>query len=158
MSWFEANIDKRPNITEAPTQTLRDRAVDTTQVKQETQAQTAEHALPGPVNADMLSDLELFDSETFFMSRRRPQIGASNLGNMLAGASEVRGAERGMKLETTDVNVERAPTPRRRKGPYTSDPTNFDMNSTASQGLDEVLSPDPQPSKKRRIDSPASTK
>lgn len=92
-SSFDANIDKELVILEAPTQVLRDRTVNapvvvdvdavntttnhttpsqTTPVKQEPQPQSAEQAFFDPTNADVLSDLELFDSETFFMSRRRP--------------------------------------------------------------------------------------
>ena len=156
-SWLEGNTDKRPIVPEAQTQVLRDRTLNTTQVKQETQTRTIEQAFPGPANADTLSDLDLYHDETFFMSRRRPQYGPSNLGTISGGVLEVRGAELGKEHETMNVNVDSAPASLRRKGPYASDPAISDLNNTTSQRSDEILSPNPQPSKKRRIDSPAMT-
>lgn len=157
LTWFNANIDKRPIVTETPVQVLRDRTLNTTQVKEETQTQTIEQALHGPANANMLSDLDLFYDETFFISRRKPPYGPSNLRIMSGGVFEVRGAELGKEHETIKKNVDSAPVSLRRKGPYTSDPAISGMNHTTSQRPDDILSPNPQPPKKRRIKSPAKT-
>ena len=131
-SRFNRNTDTRSIVLEAQTRSLRDRTVDSTQSKQELRTQTAEQALIPPTNADMLSDLELFESETFFMSRRRPQLGPSNLGNALAGRSDVQSAELGMKHETMDDDVEPALAPRRRRGASIPDPTKFAIFLKAS--------------------------
>lgn len=156
-SWLETNIDKQPMASEEPIQVLRDRILNTTQAKHETQTQRIEQALPGPAIADTLSDFDLFHSETFFMSRRRPHYGPSNLENMLSGVSGTQALEPGMAHETKDGNVESAPVPRRRRISLISDLAAFDTTNTTSQRPDEISSPNTPPSKKRRIDSPPKT-
>ena len=155
-SWLEANVDKQPIVTEATVQVFPDRTLlNATQVKQESQTQTIEQALPSTANADMLSDFKLFHCDTFFMSRRRPHYGPSDSENILSGVSGTQALEPGMEHKTEDGNVESAPVPRRRRvSPIMYDPTFFDTTSTTSQRLDEIWSPNPHPSKKRRIDPP----